>query len=73
MTRSGSAVQITPIQVARWEQQCFVCLSYMNADERREEDVYWREQYSTRMELRTDIKLRYTPTRQWEYPAGGAI
>lgn len=54
----------------RLAQQCFVYLSYMNADERREGDVYWREQYSVLAlsSIRTLIDCLYTITVIIENP-----
>lgn len=53
LDREGERVLRVPNYVAtdlfvliRYSQQAFAFLSYLNADERRESDIYWREQYS---------------------------
>lgn len=54
----------------RLAQQCFAYLCYMNADERREGDVYWREQYSVLAlsSIRTLIDCLYNITVIIENP-----
>jgi hypothetical protein len=54
----------------RLAQQCFVYLVYMNADERRESDVAWREQYSVLAlsSIRTLIDCLYNITVIIENP-----
>ncbi len=54
----------------RLAQQCYLYLSYMNADERREGDVYWREQYSVLAlsSIRTLIDCLYNVTVIVENP-----
>lgn len=54
----------------RYAQQAFAYISFMNSDERRTEDIYWREQYSIfgLSAVRTLIDCLYTITTILEDP-----